>query len=157
MVVLAAVAVTAVACKEQVKQEPPLLLENGNSGPVADNSRCRVCHMNFEDEALAFVHARANIGCEQCHGASNAHYSDEDNITTPDIMYPPAKINPFCLGCHPRNKLRPLHKSFFTGTAAKENYCIDCHGDHRLGFSARKPDKPTGNLTEDDKVRMPAE
>jgi hypothetical protein len=53
--------------------EPPLLLEDGNDeelpppeGPVADNSRCHVCHINYADEELAVEHARANISCEQC-------------------------------------------------------------------------------------------
>jgi hypothetical protein len=53
--------------------------------------------------------------------------------------------------------LGPLHRSFFAGTDARKNYCIDCHGDHRLGYRARRPDKPAGNLIEDDEVRMLAE
>lgn len=160
MILAAVLAVAVVDCKQKIRREPPLLLENGDNpdelpptGPVADNSRCHVCHINYEDEKLAVVHARANMNCEQCHGASDAHCSDEDNITPPDIMYPMAKINPFCMGCHPRDKISSLHESFLAGTT-KEKYCTDCHGDHRLVYRTRKWDKETGELIEDDKVRM---
>ncbi|MHC4604350.1 MAG: hypothetical protein ACYS6W_13575 [Planctomycetota bacterium] len=168
MLVAAAVAIAVVACKQKIREEPqllleepPLLLENGDSaeelptptGPVADNSRCHVCHINYEDEKLAIVHAQGNIGCERCHGASDAHCSDEDNITPPDIMFPLAKINSFCMGCHARDKISSLHESFLAGTT-KEKYCTDCHGDHRLIYRTRKWDKTTGKLIQDDKVRM---
>ncbi len=168
MILAAAVAVGIVTCKQKIREEPPLLLEeppllleNGDGaeelppppGPVADNSRCHVCHINYEDEELAVVHARTNISCEQCHGACDAHCSDEDNITPPDIMYPMAKITSFCMGCHPRDNISSLHKSFLAGTT-KEKYCTDCHGEHRLGYRTRKWDKTTGELIEDDKVRM---
>lgn len=143
-------------------EEPLLLLENGAqelppaTGAVFDNSRCHVCHINYEEEKLAVTHARAGIGCEQCHGASDAHCSDEDNITPPDIMYPVAKINPSCMKCHPRDKIDIMpHEPLFDGTAPKEKqHCIDCHGDHRLSYRTRKWDKATGKLIEDDKVRM---
>lgn len=168
---LAAVAVAVVACKQRIKEEP-LLLENGDdeepllleeepllleddAGPVADNSRCHVCHINYEDEALAFMHARANIGCERCHGASDAHCSDEDNITPPDILYPPDKINSSCITCHTVEKIRiAVHKGILTDTGLEEGRCTDCHGEHRLGHRTRKWDKTTGELVEDDKVRM---
>lgn len=163
VVALAAGSITFVGCREEVRaetlqlsteevsHEPPLLLEEGPAveepgspaGPAADNSRCHVCHMNYEDEELSIMHARANVGCEQCHGASDAHCSDEDNITPPDIMYPANKINSFCKGCHPEAKL-----------GGGKKYCIDCHGEHRLAHRTRKWDKATGNLIQDDKVRM---
>lgn len=161
--VLAAVSVALLSCKEQVGQEPPLLLteqvdeepllllEDGNgdenpdlgAGPLADNSRCFVCHINFVEDKLTSMHAKADIGCEHCHGASDAHCSDEDNITPPDIMYPAEKINSFCKSCHPDAKL-----------GGDKKYCTDCHGEHRLSHRTRKWDKATGELIEDDNVRM---
>lgn len=122
--------------------EPPLLLEDGPDvglpgGSVADNSRCYVCHMNYIQEDIAVIHARANIGCADCHGDCDAHIADEswawgENGTPPGIMYPRAKINPFCMGCHPAGKIdAEQHKSLFTGTGEKK-YCTDCHGNHRL-------------------------
>jgi len=123
--------------------EPPLLLEDGNGGapakaPGADNSRCHVCHLNYQDERLAVVHARAGIGCADCHGDSDAHIADESwasggNGTPPERMFPRPKITPFCLSCHPKNKIekKEKHREFFAA-AIKEKYCTDCHGDHRL-------------------------
>ena len=162
ILVLATIVVAIVACEQQVKEEqpllleePPLMLEEEETGPVADNSRCHVCHINYSEEALAVTHARANISCEQCHGASDAHCGDEDNITPPDIMYSAAKIGAFCMGCHTNEKIDiDVHKSVLSGTGAKEENCTNCHGEHRLSYRTRKWDKSTGKLIEDDKVRM---
>jgi hypothetical protein len=169
ILMLAAVTAAVVGCKQknpdlrklQTDDEPPLLLEDGNDeepavdGPVADNSRCHVCHINYADEELALIHARANIGCEQCHGACDAHCNDEDNITPPDIMYSLENINSSCMVCHPKDKIdiQP-HESLFDPATAEKEYCTDCHGSHRLGYRTRKWDKKTGELLEDDKVRM---
>ena len=124
-------------------EEPLLLLDGGEkefvppTGPVADNSRCYVCHMNYMQEDVAVVHARANMGCVRCHGDCDAHIADESwasggNGTPPGIMYPRVKINPSCMGCHPKGKIDTArHKSFFAGTAGQK-YCTDCHGKHRL-------------------------
>lgn len=123
--------------------EPLLLLDDSEeeyvppTGFVADNSRCFVCHMNYMQEDIAVIHARANIGCANCHGESDAHIADESwasggNGTAPDIMYPRPKINPFCMGCHPKNKIDiEQHKPLFADTAEKK-VCTDCHGKHRL-------------------------
>jgi hypothetical protein len=171
MLVLATIVVAIVACEQQVKEkqekpllleekpllleDPPLLLdEEEETGPMADNSRCHVCHINYSEEALAVTHARANVSCEQCHGASDAHCGDEDNITPPDIMYVAEKIRPFCMGCHTREKIDiAVHKKVLSDTSAK-GVCTNCHGEHRLGYRTRKWDKTTGKLIEDDKVRM---
>lgn len=162
LLTLATIIVAIVACEQKVKDEQPLLLEDPSllledeeTGPVADNSRCHVCHINYDDEVLAVTHARADISCEQCHGASDAHCSDEDNITPPDIMYPKEKIRPFCLGCHQKEKIDiAVHKSVLSDTSVNEGNCTNCHGEHRLGYRTRKWDKSTGKLIEDDKVRM---
>jgi hypothetical protein len=149
--ILLMVVVCVVACRPRAvqKDEEPLLLLDDDmelsdvTGPVADNSRCHVCHMNYAVEKLAVSHAQANVGCEKCHGASNAHCSDEDNITPPDIMYAPEKINSACKSCHPDAKL---------GEGKK--YCTECHGEHKLSHRTREWDKTTRALIEDDKVRM---
>jgi len=122
--------------------EPLLLLDDGpdedsSTESMADNSRCFVCHINYIDEDIAVTHARVNMGCANCHGESDEHIADESwasggNGTAPDIMYPRAKINPFCMGCHPREKIdSEQHKPLFTDTT-EEKYCTDCHGEHRL-------------------------
>lgn len=99
--------------------------------------------MNYAVEKLAVSHAQANVGCEKCHGASNAHCSDEDNITPPDIMYAPEKINASCKSCHPDGKL-----------AGGKKYCTECHGEHKLSHRTRQWNKTTRALIQDDNVRM---
>ena len=122
--------------------EEPLLLDDGpvagkSDEPAADNSRCHVCHMNYVREDIALIHARADIGCADCHGASDAHIDDESwawggNGTAPEVMFPRPRINPFCMGCHPAKKIdAKQHKDVLAGTG-KKKYCTDCHGRHRL-------------------------
>ena len=122
--------------------EPLLLLDDGPdvdppAGPVTDNSRCFVCHMNYVQEDIAVIHARANIGCANCHGDCDAHIADESwawggNGTPPGIMYRRPEINPFCMGCHPKDKIdTKQHKPLFADTV-EQKHCTDCHGDHRL-------------------------
>ncbi|HAK95025.1 MAG TPA: hypothetical protein DCM87_08490 [Planctomycetes bacterium] len=113
-------------------------------GPPADNFRCHVCHINFADEELAVNHAEAGVGCEKCHGKSDAHCSDEDNITAPDIMYAKEAITPACMACH--TALPADHKSVVEGTAEKDRFCTDCHGEHRVAVRSRAWDKTTGKL-----------
>ncbi len=136
--------------------EPPLLLDElDGEGKArgADNSRCHVCHLNFATEELAVNHARGDVGCEDCHGASDEHCSDEDNITPPDIMFPDDKIKPSCLHCHlDRIKNQKRHRRVLLGEIRKT--CTDCHGKHKMSHRTRTWNKRTGELLSDDKVRM---
>ena len=115
--------------------EEPLDDESDDSG--ADNSRCHVCHINYTSEEIAAVHAQVGIGCARCHGESDEHIADESwasggNGTAPDIMYVQAKINPFCMECHTKEKLlMPQHETVFS-TGDQQKVCTDCHGKHRL-------------------------
>ncbi len=122
--------------------EPLLLLDDGpdvdlSAGSRADNSRCYVCHMNYVQEDITVIHARVNIGCANCHGNCDAHIADESwawggNGTPPGIMYRRPEINPFCMGCHPKDKIdTEQHKPLFADYVEKK-HCTDCHGDHRL-------------------------
>ncbi len=124
------------------KEAPLLLLDDApdvktSADQEADNSRCQVCHLNLVQEELAITHARANVGCARCHGASDAHIADESwasggNGTAPDLMYLKAKVNPLCLGCHTQDKISAdRHKDFLAGNTP-EKYCTDCHGKHCL-------------------------
>ncbi len=132
-------------------------------GPVADNSRCFVCHANydFNEEKLVFTHAQADIGCVRCHGESSRHSTDEDGLTAPDRMYPLPYVRFNCLGCHDAVKLvasdqtkqnrtdlkeKPDHQSVLDGTAREKKFCTDCHGEHRLSHRTRKWDKRTSKL-----------
>ncbi|HEV59300.1 MAG TPA: hypothetical protein ENN87_17660 [Phycisphaerales bacterium] len=142
-------------------EEPLLLLDDE---PVAlamadgtDNSRCFVCHINYAQETLSRRHAKAGIGCETCHGASDAHCSDENNITPPEIMFPREQIVAACLECHEQAAMAQIeaHKAVFHPGGAEAKVCTDCHGkDHRLAHRTRRWDRRTGELIEDDSVRM---
>ncbi len=147
------------ACTARAPREAPLLLEDepltlstepaARAAPEADNSRCHVCHINYAMEELAVSHAKANVGCETCHGASNAHCSDEDNITPPDVIFAKAAIRPACMKCHAE-----LTDSHAPGGATDNKVCTDCHGKHRLAVRTRTWDKETRALIKDDRVRM---
>jgi hypothetical protein len=123
------------------KTGKPLLLlddeeEQPVKGPMADNSRCLVCHANYEKEEMAAAHAKADIGCAKCHGPSDAHIADESwasggNGTPPGTMYPPEKVVPSCIACHELRKTDPDCKCDFPRLPEKKS-CTDCHGKHRL-------------------------
>ena len=119
------------------------------------NEFCGACHYAFGDEKLARTHEQAGIGCERCHGESERHRSDEDNITPPQIMYPKEKINPTCMMCHPRNEIKhvPHHKPLLAGAetifdkSTNQKYCTDCHAkDHRINVRTIRWNKATGGI-----------
>jgi hypothetical protein len=122
------------------------------SKPRANNNACFVCHGNFEDELMVTVHAKENIGCIKCHGASVAHRNDEDNVTAPDKMFAPAKIDKSCGECHEdhdasvRKVIRMFQERFPPNTDPKKVVCSDCHGEHRLKVRSVRWDKNTGKL-----------
>jgi hypothetical protein len=140
------------AGENHIAEEP-----SGKVGFVA-NIFCSACHYGFSDEELARTHEKAGIGCERCHGESECHRSDEDNITPPEIMYPKAKINPTCMMCHPRHEIHhePSHKTLLSGAktifdsadkGGDQIYCTDCHAtEHRINVRTIRWNKETGEL-----------
>ncbi|MBN2476598.1 MAG: cytochrome c3 family protein [Pirellulales bacterium] len=122
------------------------------SGPVADNLACHCCHMNYEEEPFAVAHAKTNVGCVKCHGQSYAHRDDEDNITPPEVMFPPDKIEANCQTCHdthdaPAAKVIALWKERCPEKANPEDLlCTDCHGEHRLKIRTVRWNKETREL-----------
>ncbi len=122
------------------------------AGPVADNTACYCCHANYEKEPLAQEHAKANVGCVKCHGASHKHRNDENNVTPPDTMFPPEKIDPGCRQCHKTHDvaatlvIKRWQERCGTKAKPKEIVCTDCHGEHRLKSRSVRWDKSTGKL-----------
>ena len=120
--------------------------------PMADNSACFVCHGNFQEESMVSVHAKENVSCAKCHGVSLAHRNDEDNVTPPDKMYAPARIDNACRVCHeehdaPARKVIAMFQARFPpATDPKQVVCTDCHGEHRLKVRSVHWDKNTGKL-----------
>ena len=117
-------------------------------GPVADNNRCFVCHMNYSQERLAVGHARADVGCEKCHGACDAHCNDEDNITPPTIMFPRDEIITACKVCHDPDKDTEAElwcmREVKPADAGK--VCTECHGKHVVPVRTVRWEKKTGKL-----------
>jgi len=144
--------IEGVSGERQAAEEP-----SENKGFVA-NVFCSACHYGFGDEKLARTHELAGIGCERCHGESERHRSDEDNITPPEIMYPKAKINPTCMMCHPRHEISRVahHKTLLEGAKTvfdssdedgNQTYCTDCHAPHhRINIRTIRWNKETGEL-----------
>jgi len=147
-----------VSVEQQAKEEPAE--EQAEEKTFVANLFCSACHYAFGDEELALNHERVGIGCERCHGESERHRSDEDNITPPEIMYPKAKINPTCMMCHPRVKIKHVsdHASLLAGAETifdkdtdesngQKKYCTDCHGkEHRMNVRTIRWNKATGEL-----------
>ena len=148
----AAIAIAAEKAEKKSGGPPPLKVDKGApllldepakkdpgavpEGPVADNSACHVCHTNYQEEPLAVIHAKANVGCVKCHGQSLDHRNDEDNVTPPDKIYPASKIDDACHKCHedhnvPAAKVVALWKKRCAAkTDASRVVCTDCHGEH---------------------------
>lgn len=144
----------------KVDRIAPLLLEEppARSQPVdpdkpqADNNACFVCHGNFQEELMVTAHAKENIGCIKCHGASAAHRNDEDNVTPPDKMFASARIDRSCRECHedhnasPRKVIKMFQERFSKGADPDKVVCTDCHGEHRVKVRSVRWDKDTGKL-----------
>ena len=145
-----------------IDSDAPLLLEEPtqeqqDSADMAtqaavENAACFVCHANYKFEALANLHAKANIGCAVCHGQSFEHKNDENNTTPPEKMYPVENINSFCKGCHNSHDVPPSKvvalwlKRNPDKTGLDKVVCTDCHGDHRIKVRTIIWDKKTGKL-----------
>lgn len=119
---------------------------------AADNSACQVCHTNYRKESLAVSHAAHGVGCVRCHGASEAHRNDENNITPPDTMFPLTGLDEACKKCHKRHNVpartvvaRFLEKKV-AADALERMVCTECHGEHRLAHRTVVWDRATGKL-----------
>jgi hypothetical protein len=147
----------------KVDKDAPLLLDHPDTAVPGSTKGtpptgptpvliCYDCHGNYREESLAVVHARKEVTCVVCHGESEAHASDEDNTTAPQVLYPRQKIAAKCAECHKthdapavaiigRWQERGLQK-----TPVKSLVCTDCHGAHRLRVRTVHWDKETGKL-----------
>jgi hypothetical protein len=142
--------------KSAETQTPPAKApaKEATKSEAVSNARCHVCHMNYEDEWLAVKHAKNGVGCMTCHGESDDHCGDENNITPPDRMYPRDTIARACMMCHSLSKLQKKpkeHEAILPDPKKAEKVCTDCHGKHRLERRTTRWDKATGKLLPADK------
>ncbi|HEY3323916.1 MAG TPA: hypothetical protein VGP72_25920 [Planctomycetota bacterium] len=112
--------------------------------PPADNTRCYVCHLPFEEETLVITHAKVGITCSKCHGDCDDHCQDENHATPPDILYPVSKIAEACWKCHPGVK-RTADFVAPAGADLKKG-CTECHFSHKLDRRTRLWDRETKAL-----------
>lgn len=109
-----------------------------NKNRFAGNDPCFVCHRNYDGESLVQTHSAGQIGCIECHGQSDAHRNDEDNITPPDKMYGLSKVDGFCQSCHQthdataRKVIARWQEKASTKNKTADIVCTDCHFEHRL-------------------------
>jgi hypothetical protein len=148
--------------EKQRKKAPPLSLDglldeelpeaSKKTETNVDNESCYVCHANYTEEELVVRHGQGDVSCLDCHGNSEDHRNDEDNVTPPDKMYALEDVDKMCRKCHDTHdaaaqdvvKLwqeRCPHK-----TDPKTVVCTDCHFHHRLAFRTVWWDKKTGRL-----------
>ena len=142
---------------------PPLNLEKylneklpeaapANKDIKVDNSACYVCHGNYQEESLVVIHAKGEVGCVKCHGRSDDHCNDEDNVTPPEKMYAPGDVDKMCSECHethnaPAYKVVERWQQRCPAKAKpKDIVCTDCHFRHRLAFRTVWWDKKTRKL-----------
>ena len=163
---LSGLLVFAASCSNE-KQAEDVSVEAQAAEVVAEktftaNQFCAACHYAFGEEDLALAHEQAGIGCERCHGESERHRSDEDNVTPPEIMFPKDKINPTCMMCHPRHEIEhvPAHGILLAGAktifdsdsedAGSQMYCTTCHAkEHKINIRTIRWNKATGEILED--------
>lgn len=143
-------------CSSEKKTSDDSALKKTKIAFVA-NAFCGACHYGFGNEELARTHEKAGIGCERCHGESERHRSDEDNLTPPEIMYPKERINPTCMMCHPRAEIKHVsyHNAVLAGAetifdkSSNQKNCTDCHAtNHRINTRTIRWNKATGELLE---------
>lgn len=148
--------------RQQAQAAPPLSLEGylDEELPEAkpqvemkvDNGPCYVCHANYRQEPLVLAHGPAGVGCIDCHGSSDDHRNDENNIIPPDRMYPLAAIDQTCGKCHRNHDVSAREVILCWQTRCPEKtdpeqiVCTDCHFEHRLSNRVVRWDKESGEV-----------
>jgi hypothetical protein len=135
--------------------DAPIETEHPPTEAETKNATCFVCHANYEQEPLALRHAKANLGCSNCHGQSIAHKNDENHLTPPDKMYPPNEIDSACRKCHATHDVQPAavvrRWKQRIGDKKSDVLCKECHESHDIPAAAviRKWQQRTSQKTND--------
>lgn len=118
----------------------------------APNDPCYVCHGNLRDDRLVQVHGASEVGCIDCHGQSDNHRNDEDNIIPPDKMFAGEMIDQLCGECHeshdvpPRKVVERLRSRNLLTAKPADLSCTACHFNHRLPHRTVRWDRRTGKV-----------
>ena len=109
------------------------------------NADCCMCHQPFLTEPLSVRHARHDVTCADCHGASRAHSTDEKFQIPPDVVVKPNGVDPFCLRCHKEHEMKKPPRNSLAATDPKAlgteapHRCTSCHGRHRIARVTTRP------------------
>ncbi len=149
-IALVAVFSALVICTPAPAEEPQVV--------VKSNDQCYVCHMPFQSEKLAVVHAKEHVWCGTCHGPSIPHIEDENiGLTPPDIVHKKNKIDRMCGECHDPKEHTVLDKKVRSARLAEgekaqrkikrrklkvTGVCTDCHGRHWIP-PRKQPSRPS--------------
>lgn len=152
----AAVVLLGLAC---LQDRPPSGKADGVSQATpraTGNATCLRCHAEFADEPISKVHAKHELYCDSCHGASTAHAASGSAEAKPDQLFGRSDTNTFCESCH-----KPPHPNATKVAAwAKKregqilpsgkgimdaNICTDCHGAHVM----KRPAAGEGRVSTD--------
>lgn len=120
--------------------DAPITTEHPPTEAETKNATCFVCHANYEQEPLALRHAKANLGCSNCHGETIAHKNDESHLTPPDKMYPTSEIDGACRKCHTSHDVQPAgivrRWKERSGDKKTDVLCKECHESHDVPAAA---------------------
>ena len=100
-------------------------LEELRQRPVVHAGRegCTECHKEAVQKVAKFEHKA--VGCESCHGVSQAH------VENPDVKLPKL-TDAHCLRCHEYAPARPVWlKQIEPQKHYKEDRCAGCHVPHQ--------------------------
>lgn len=138
----------------KVDKSAPLLLDDApaKKTPASPKLICYDCHGTFRDDPFSIKHASVDVTCVTCHGESDAHAHDEDNITPPQTMYAREAIAKRCGECHKEHNASPAkvvarwQERGLQKLKPVNLVCTDCHGRHRMNVRTIHWDKKTGKL-----------
>jgi hypothetical protein len=104
------------------RKEAPQILAGGVPAH-AGRDACKTCH---EDKSKRTPHFLSGVGCETCHGASQAHVDDFDKFKP---LKPTSRD--FCTRCHGAITGRPAtFPQINSKTHNPAQRCIECHTIH---------------------------
>jgi len=97
--------------------------------------RCAACHTDAVSDFQSHRHAKSNMDCGICHGASDKHRNSVGNVA-PDQVAAPSEVSKLCGNCHLAEKQQyeaSAHGRVYTSDRkVKTANCNTCHGHHSL-------------------------
>ena len=107
----------------------------------AQEHRCAACHAETVADFQSHKHAKNNMDCGICHGASEKHRTSVGNVP-PDQVAAPSEVSKLCGNCHLAEKQlyeqSPHGRAYASEKKVKTANCNTCHGHHALRAWAKQ-------------------